>query len=354
MPPKLLYVLLITAPLFLAIPLTGYLLYHSVPTPALPSLSLSPLPTPTPTLIDIYSPPTLPKKPAYTLILTGDSMTATIAASSSPFTSSPPLVNHTVNLTLQKFHLPSPNFTLKIKSDIPQNCGLGSSASVAASVISALSQFLSRPLTRRQLNHLVFTSEHFSHHSPSGADNSAVVYGGLLGFQPHHPLRRLPPLTAKLPLLLINSGISSESTASMVDFVADRLRRYPLKTKQLLHSLGNLTSKFTTSFQYTDFSLLPQMIHQNHLLLTKLGIVSPSTQKLIKQINSLGGVAKVCGAGGRTTGSGILLCYHPNIDALITFAKKHNLQYFQDPLAQRQALQHHKHSTNTKTSDLVG
>lgn len=254
--------------------------------------------------------------------------TATIDASLPPAPLSP-FLNSIISLTYNYFHLPYKPLNLTISSDIPQNSGLGSSAAVAAATIKAISLSLHHPLTLKQLNHLVFLSEKNIHHHPSGADNVTVTHQGLIYFVKtnfkKYPLKTLPPF------VLINSGSAQESTATMVKLVKSRLQKHPITTKNIFEKISLITDKFLSFLSKNTFSNLPQLIHQNHLLLNQLGIVSDSTNKLILSLNKLGAVAKVCGAGGIKTNSGILLCLHKHPQVLISFAKKHHLTYFANP-----------------------
>jgi mevalonate kinase len=52
-----------------------------------------------------------------------------------------------------------------------------------------------------------------------------------------------------------------------------------------------------------------ELIQQNQRCLEKIGVVSESTRRFIKEIEANGGVAKVAGAGGFEQGSGVVLVF---------------------------------------------
>ena len=59
-----------------------------------------------------------------------------------------------------------------------------------------------------------------------------------------------------------------------------------------------------------------------------MGVVSKSSQKIIRQIENLGGSAKICGGGGKTGSTGFLLSYHPDPEKLFKLAENLGLPAF--------------------------
>lgn len=210
------------------------------------------------------------------------------------------------------------NSHLQIKSDIPVGCGLGSSAALAA----AKAAINLKRLDRQRINQFAFEAEKGTHGTPSGADNTAVVYGGWLKFQKPNQVTRFNKLNFP-DCLLINTGKPTETTAQMIDYVS---HRKPSLFAQISTHTDTIVSILTSP--EPDFNQLKLLIRSNELLLEQLGIVSPSAQKIIRQIEQSGGVAKVCGAGGRTGASGIILCLHSQPQQLVKLAKNLKLQYF--------------------------
>ncbi|MFQ5615374.1 MAG: mevalonate kinase [Anaerolineales bacterium] len=67
-------------------------------------------------------------------------------------------------------------FRLRIHSTIPVAAGLGSGAAVSAAVIRAFSAFLGRVLPDEDVSVLAYQVEKIHHGTPSGIDNTVVVY----------------------------------------------------------------------------------------------------------------------------------------------------------------------------------
>jgi len=70
-------------------------------------------------------------------------------------------------------------------------------------------------------------------------------------------------------------------------------------------------------------------IKENQRLLEKIGVVGERAKKMVKEIEGLGGMVKICGAGGIKTGSGIMLCFHEDIDRLIQLVRENKWKYYQ-------------------------
>ena len=49
--------------------------------------------------------------------------------------------------------------------------------------------------------------------------------------------------------------------------------------------------------------------------------------KIIRQIEKIGGAAKICGAGAFSGPTGVILCYHPKPSKVQDIAKTYNLSY---------------------------
>lgn len=224
-------------------------------------------------------------------------------------------VNLYLTTTLKDFHL-------DIQSGIPIGAGLGSSAALAATKATVILKQLNIHPTKKLINQLAFEQEKSTHANPSGVDNTAVVYGGWLKYQKPNHITRFNKLNFP-QVVLINSGRPIETTAQMVDYVKKQKSPPFSQIAECTNTIINILSSSSP-----NFNQLNSTFHTNEVLLEQLDVISKSTQKIIRNIEQSGGVAKVCGAGGRKTHSGILLCLHRRPQILITLAQKLKLKYF--------------------------
>lgn len=231
---------------------------------------------------------------------------------------------------------PTGGLEISANSEIPYGVGMGFSA--AQAVLSAASLFLLyqkinklNNKTKKLINEIAYEQEKINHGNPSGVDNTVITYGGLLWFK-----RRVngPPILKRLkiknlpPFILINTGCSRETTRQMVENV--KCQASNIKTKRqvlgVLSEIEEQTKKFLKALKKKDEKLLKNSIKICQRNLEKLGVVSEFGKRIIREIEKIGGAAKITGAGGKTFGSGMLLCYHKNPKKIVELGKKLKLE----------------------------
>ncbi|MBD3279684.1 MAG: hypothetical protein GF390_03165 [Candidatus Pacebacteria bacterium] len=210
----------------------------------------------------------------------------------------------------------SAKIKFKIISNIPQKSGLGSSAAFATAVIRALYNYHHLTYTKKQLFKIVQQCETVYHGKPSGLDAATVIY--------QQPVLLKNNKTTCISIhdqdinkiVLINSGQATESTKEMIGHVSKNLHK-----NKIFNQLGLLCQ------QYLENSItLKQLFYQAHQLLNALGVVGDRAKQIISQIEKIGGAAKISGAGGRKTGSGIIAAYHQDKNILVQLCKNNNYQ----------------------------
>ncbi|MDD5147675.1 MAG: mevalonate kinase [Candidatus Daviesbacteria bacterium] len=227
-----------------------------------------------------------------------------------------------------------PPYQLTIDSQIPLGAGLGSSAAVSAAYIAALISHLGHKWDLNLINKLTFEAEKVFHGNPSGGDNSTVVFGGLIWYQKGKGVQPLTPLTFSIPpklaqnFMLINTGKPKETTKQMVEMVAAKSEKF----KKIFDNQEKLVRELLSTIQNANENQLIQIIRAGEKNLEAIGVVSPYVASVIRKIENAGGAAKICGAGGKTKATGILVCYHLKPSAIENIAKSHNLDYFKTTL----------------------
>lgn len=203
-----------------------------------------------------------------------------------------------------------PNYGLVINSDIPVGAGLGSSAAVSAAYIGALLLFLKIKWDLDLINKLTFEAEKVFHGNPSGADNKTVIFGGIT----------VPKKLAK-NFVLINTGKPKETTKQMVELVKPQIEK-------ILDDQEGLVKELVPVIEESNEKEFIRIICEGEKNLEKIGAVSPFVKSIIRQIENSGGAGKICGGGGKTKGTGILLTYHKDKKVLEKIAKSLNLPFF--------------------------
>lgn len=229
------------------------------------------------------------------------------------------------------------NLTIGIDSQIPIGCGLGSSAAFAVAVTAAIFEFLRLPRSRRKTNEIAYEVEKKQHGTPSGGDNTVSTYGGFLLYRKEtEAFKVFSSLKTKIfpQIFLINSGKPEESTGEMIKQVKDFISKSPLRAEKIFREIEKITRDFLR-FLSGEGQNFGNLIRTNESYLEELGVVSDKTKTLIRKIESLGGSAKISGAGGFKGNSGIIITYHADQEKLISFAKKENLNIIQAKLGEQ-------------------
>ncbi|MFH2061544.1 MAG: hypothetical protein ABIJ43_01015, partial [Candidatus Beckwithbacteria bacterium] len=175
-------------------------------------------------------------------------------------------------------------------------------------------------------NMVVKKCEDWQHGKSSGVDQAIVREGGVRLFSQGSELgptqvglaRVLAEVRNLRALILIDSGRPRESTGEMVKQVAERFQKNNLRFKKIFKRMGEIAENWSVD-----------LIQENQRLLEKIRVVGKRAKKIIREIEKIGGVGKVCGAGGVIKGSGIILAYLKNSEGLIKLATTNKYPYYQ-------------------------
>lgn len=205
--------------------------------------------------------------------------------------------------------------TLKISSDVPIGSGLGSSSSMSVAIVKAVSELYNKNLTSEKINEIAFSTEKFNHGTPSGGDNSACCFGGLVWFQKGNPVKSLC-LNYKLEnFVLVYTKRAEKTTGELVQHVRDLDEGF---RNQRIKAIGAATMAMRDALEQKDFGKMKALINFAQRYLAELGVSAKEIDDVSKAVLSIGGAAKLCGAGG----GGTVLCYHEDKDKLIEMIKE--------------------------------
>ena len=223
-------------------------------------------------------------------------------------------VRHAVECVTQECRLQHlPKIRITIVSDIPAGYHLGSSAAVAVSTVGALLYFLKKMWDTTVVNRIAYEIEKQKHGNPSGGDNTAVTFGGLLWFRKECEfLKNMIQIPFSVPktlnhFYLIDTGRPIETTGEMVAYVKTRRN-----LQKFLNDNEMQTKRIVTAFKEGDEKLLIDSVQTGERTLEDVGVVSNKAISMIRVIEKTGGAAKILGGGGKKDGVGYLLCYSHN------------------------------------------
>jgi mevalonate kinase len=227
-------------------------------------------------------------------------------------------------------------FKVMFSMHIPLGRGLGSSASLAVSLAAALYEFYTGEEPEKDVvNSLAYQAEKEFHGKPSGADNTACCYGGLIFFRKEFEfLKTISALNFKLPetfeqrLFLIDTGKPAEGTLEMVRGVGKLYNESPEDTDAILTKIEKVTKRMVVAIVKEDAAFFRSSIEENQQLLEQLGVVSSAASTLLEQLKPYG-AGKITGAGGKAEGSGFMLFYSDQPEQLEAYLKEKEVSYYQ-------------------------
>ncbi|KKP60191.1 MAG: Mevalonate kinase [Candidatus Roizmanbacteria bacterium GW2011_GWC2_34_23] len=227
-------------------------------------------------------------------------------------------------LNEQKIKFVDRQSNYKIESEIPIGRGLGSSAALSVAVVAAFLEFYTgRKFDKKTINELAYKIEKHFHKNPSGVDNIAACFGGLISFQINikKNLDFKVPKNIEEKLFLIDSGKPKETTKEMVNFVATQ------NVANIFEKIEITTKAIIESIKSENIDAFKKGLADNEKLLEDLGVVSDKTKKLLSSLSKFG-VGKVTGAGGRKDGSGFILFFADDSKKLIKYLSKIKILFY--------------------------
>ena len=196
-------------------------------------------------------------------------------------------------------HADFPSGDVKWRSNLPIGAGMGSSA---AFIALTLKLFSSQSLEANELLHKVHFCERLQHGKGSLIDASSVTLGGIVrvkqgqveGVQISDDVRNC---------YWIFTGTPESSTGECVEQV-----RQHFTGSAIWDAFADIESQWLSASELQRGHL----IRQNHRLLCDIGVVPSKVQQLITEIESLGGAAKISGAGSiRGEAGGLVIAWLP-------------------------------------------
>jgi mevalonate kinase len=249
--------------------------------------------------------------------------TAIEIATTKAFSQPVELIEYMLTYLADYFSVDFSRYALKITitTDIPVGSGMGSSAAVIVSFVRVFTELFAVRTDLKELFTLAKNIENIVHKKSSGLDIYLALHGGVVFYDGKlfHKRNNL-----QVPISLINTGKPVSSTAECVSFAG----KY-LKMPGILHDFAAVTCEMDDILQKNDYSGIKNVVRENHVLLTNIGVVPEHIQEFIRKIENIGGAAKISGAGAvRGDSAGMVLVFvdDDKIDALQKITAQYNFE----------------------------
>lgn len=212
-----------------------------------------------------------------------------------------------------------PDVTISIQSTIPVAGGMGSGAAVSAAIIRALATHLGHPLDNATVSALVFEVEKLHHGTPSGIDNTVVVYAQPVYFvkgQPVETFRVAKPFHVAIG----DTGIASPTRITVGD-VRAAWQANPARYDALFQQIGAIAQKARYLIESGDPAALGTLMDENHALLQELGVSCRELDGLVMAARRAGALGAKLSGGGR--GGNMMALVTPNAQLQVERALRH-------------------------------
>ncbi|WNZ30312.1 MAG: mevalonate kinase [Candidatus Bathyarchaeota archaeon] len=198
--------------------------------------------------------------------------------------------------------------------NLPGFSGLGASAASSVAIARAISEEFGLNLSDEKINDVSYEAEKAYAGNPSGIDNTAATFGGLIWFKKNlqSGINEIEQLNIWEPVEIVigNTGIVA-NTKAMVSGVAERKQANPEKYDPIFKQAEELAIKGKSALDAFDLKKVGELMNQNHALLQQIEVSSKELDYLVDLARKLGAYgAKMTGGGG----GGCMLALTPGKD----------------------------------------
>jgi len=152
-------------------------------------------------------------------------------------------------------------------------------------------------LSDERINELAYEGERAYHGAPSGVDNTAATYGGLIWFVRGRPIE-LIKIKKPVEIVMGNTGVVTDTKAAVAG-VRERKEKYPEKYTKIFKEAEGLAHKARKALESHDLKAVGGYMNENHKQLQAIELSC-------KELDSLVDIARKQGAlGAKLTGGGL-------------------------------------------------
>lgn len=181
--------------------------------------------------------------------------------------------------------------------DLVAASGIGASAASCVALARALSDEFGLGLSDERINELAYEGERAYHGTPSGVDNTAATYGGLLWFVRGKPIERIS-IKHPVEVVMGNTGIVANTEAAVAG-VRERKQKYPEKYDKIFKEAEGVAHEARRALVDYDLRAVGRLMDENHRQLQAIEVSC-------KELDFLVELARANGAyGAKMTGGGL-------------------------------------------------
>jgi mevalonate kinase len=193
-------------------------------------------------------------------------------------------------------------FDILLGGTLPGFSGLGASAASSVAIARAIAEEYGKKFSDEKINDIAYEAEKAYAGTPSGIDNTAATFGGLLWFKKNMNggANIITKLRIREPVeIVIGSTGVVANTKAMVEGVAERKRKHPEKYDLLFEQAEALALIAKEALHEFDLEKVGKLMDQNHILLQEIEVSHEKLDYLVDVARKQGAYgAKLTGGGG--------------------------------------------------------
>jgi mevalonate kinase len=177
--------------------------------------------------------------------------------------------------------------------------GVGASAASCVSLARALNDEFTLNLSIEEINHIGWEGEFAYHGIPSGVDNTASTYGGLILYRIQNEQTNWEHINLKEPVEVVlgNSGVTAD-TSKLDAHVEAQQEKEPDLFNQRLQAVSDQALKMKKALEDHDLEKVGRIMTANHKILIEMDLSHETLIYLCNKAIELGALgAKVTGGG---------------------------------------------------------
>jgi len=215
-------------------------------------------------------------------------------------------------LRLMNIDIRSNGFRVTLAGDLLAASGVGASAASCAAIARAFSEELGLKYSDEKVNEVAYEGEKGYHGTPSGIDNTAATYGGLIWYRREGSSHHMERMKLKKPVEIVmgNTGLVAD-TKLVVGAVREQKEKAPEKYARIFNDAEKLVQDARKQLEGFHLEEAGYYMNENHTLLQQIGVSCPELDLLVDLARNNGALgAKLTGTGR----GGYMVALSPGMD----------------------------------------
>jgi mevalonate kinase len=185
--------------------------------------------------------------------------------------------------------------------DLVVGSGIGASAASCVAIARALNEEFGLQLSDEEINQLAWLGEHAYHGHPSGIDNTASCFGGVMTY--HVPVNATRPTITRIDLqrpieaVLVNSGVNFDTSTKRA-YISQYAAANPSVYSQQMDMIQRQCMHMADALRQGDLRQVGKLMNENHAILIDMGL----SHEVIIRLSDIG--IKEGAWGCKITGGG--------------------------------------------------